>query len=115
MSQPTPTDPASRLRELAQLLREADHLDPEAQQEFADILDELSESVVPGPESSEHHQHLAESAAHLAEVLHQPGDTGLIARARRRLEEAAVRAETEAPVATGIVRRLIDTLANLGI
>lgn len=111
MSQPA--DPASRLRHLAQRLREADHLDPEAQKSLADILDELSKSLVPGPESSEQHKHLAESAAHLAEALHQQRDTGLIARARRRLEEAAVRAE--APVATGIVRRLIDTLANLGI
>ena len=34
---------------------------------------------------------------------------------RDRLREAAVRAEVQAPVATGIVRRLIDTLANLGI
>jgi len=113
MAQPLPTDPAPRLRQLAELLRDADHLPPEALQTLADLLEELSTSVAPGGATSE--RHLAESVAHLVEALHQRHDTGFLAGARRRLEEAAVKAEAEAPVATGIVRRLIDTLANLGI
>ena len=59
--------------------------------------------------------HLAESSAHLVEALHRKHHAGLIAAAKERLEEAATRAEAEAPVATGLARRLIDTLANLGI
>lgn len=115
MSQPSPSDPSPRLRQLAQLLREAHHLDPEAQQSIADILDELSGALGPGSVSSADHAHLAESAAHLVEALHQQKDPGFLASARRRLEAAALRTESEAPVVTGIVRRLIDALANVGI
>lgn len=110
MAQPSSGDPA-RLRELAGLLRAADHLSPEAQQALADLVEELS-GALPGTAAS---AQLAESAAHLAAALHEQKDPGLLERARQRLEEAALRAETEAPVATGVVRRLIDALANLGI
>jgi hypothetical protein len=68
------------LQELAQRLRAADHLGPEAQQAIADLV-----------------------------------DAGLLAAARHRFEAAVTRAELEAPMATGIARRLIETLANLGI
>ena len=60
-------------------------------------------------------EHLAESSTHLVEALHRRHHAGLIAAAKERLEEAASRAEAEAPVATGLARRLIDTLANMGI
>jgi hypothetical protein len=113
MSQPAANDPAARLRELARLLRQTYHLGPEAQQSLANLVEELS-GVLDVP-SAPAQAHLADSTAHLVEAIHHQKDTGLLNAAKRRLETAAVRAETEAPVATGIVRRLIEALANLGI
>ena len=68
----------------------------------------LAQAEVPAPELT----HVADSAAQLAQALHQRHDTR---RLRERLEEVALRAEAEAPVTAGIVRRLLDTLGNLGI
>jgi hypothetical protein len=39
----------------------------------------------------------------------------MLGRARERLEEAVVEAEAQAPLAVGLARRLLDTLANIGI
>jgi hypothetical protein len=117
MSQPSPIDPAvsARLRQLAQLLREAHHLKPETQQALANLVQELSGALASSAPSAANQAHLVEGTAHLVEALHQQKHAGFLAAASKRLEEAAVRAEAEAPLATGIVRRLIDTLANLGI
>lgn len=120
MSEPT-TGPAEGVpvREtfeaLAARLREADHLGPEAQAALSELLQELARAVDPAALRSAEAVHLAESAAHLVEALHRPHQAGLLGRAKSRLEEAARRAEAEAPVLTGLVGRLIDTLANLGI
>jgi hypothetical protein len=105
---------ATRLRELAQRLREAPHLGPAAQAELADLVEELGRSLSPTP-VPDAQAHLAESTAHLVQSLHEQKDRGFLAAARKRLEEAAVRAEAEAPLASGLAVRLIDTLANLGI
>jgi hypothetical protein len=120
MAEQPPTDPPpdqvrDRLRELARLLRKARHLDPDAKQELADLVDELGGALHPEAFSSAETAHLADSAAHLAQALSRPGDTGLLDAARERLEKAVARAEAKAPVATGVARRLIDALANLGI
>ncbi len=115
MSQPSTSDASARLRQLADLLRAAPHLGPEMQASLADLMEELSNSLGPAPALSDKQAHLADSAAHLADALRQQKDAGLLAHAKKRLEEAAIRTEGEAPVATGVVQRLIDTLANLGI
>jgi hypothetical protein len=101
------------LQVLAGLLRTATHLEPDEQRELADLLDELARVVAnsPAPEAA----HLAESAAHMAGALQQQKESGLLRTARHRLEEATVRAEAKAPLATGIVRRLLAALADLGI
>jgi len=65
----------------------------------------------PAPQAA----HLAESSTQLVHALHRKQHAGLIAAAKERLEEAPTRAETEAPVATGLARRLVDALANMGI
>jgi hypothetical protein len=114
---PAMPDPAalrSNLQELARLLHEAPHLDPEAQQELADLVAELSQALA-GNLTSAETEYLARSAVHMIEALHQQQDANYLTAARDRLRDAAVQAEVKAPVATGIVRRLIDTLANLGI
>lgn len=104
----------ARLQELARRLREADHLEPDAQRDLANLMEELAGELAKSPSASQT-THLAEHAARLAEAVHEQHDQGLLAAAKHKLEESAMRAEEAAPVATGVVRRLIDTLANLGI
>ena len=104
----------SNLQELARLLHDAPHLDPDTQQELADLVSELSEALAGNLSSAETEQ-LARNAVHMIRALHEQRDTDYLTAARERLREAAVRAEVAAPVATGIARRLIDALANLGI
>ena len=105
----------AQLHELAQVLREAQHLEPEAQEALADLVDELSKALTPATIARDETAHLANSAASLARALHQEENPTLLSAAKRRLEQAALRAEAQAPVATGIARRLLDTLADLGI
>lgn len=105
----------SQLHELASALREARHLDPETQQTIADLLDELSEELDQTAAPSEHATHLADTAAQVAQALHQQDHHGILTGAKERLEEAAARAGAEAPVVTGIVQRFLDALASMGI
>jgi hypothetical protein len=115
-AEPSPGDKVqSNLREVAKVLRSARHLGPEAQTALADLVDELGQTVNPAALSAEAAEHLADSASHLAEGLEGRRNETLLAAARHRLEEVALRAETEAPTLAGIVRRLLDALADLGI
>jgi hypothetical protein len=111
---PSIPDVRAKLQELTGLLRDADHLEPETQEELADLLDELSRALDPAVSSIEGTR-LAANAAHLVQALHDQQDTTLLTAARERLRKAAIRADAEAPMVSGIVRRLIDTLSNLGI
>jgi hypothetical protein len=110
--QPSVTD---RLHELAERLRRSPRLSPEEQAELADLMDELREAVDPAklPEPSQ--KHLTQMATHLVQTLHQETDAGVLAAASKRLEDAALRFEAEAPNVSGVLRRIIDALANLGI
>ena len=81
---------------------------------LADLIDELGRAVPPGAASTDAQTHLADTTAHLVHALHQRKDAGILNAANLRFEDAALRAEAEAPVATGVVRRVIDALANLG-
>jgi hypothetical protein len=126
MANPTPSSSSSpspsenlpsvrvRLKELAGLLRQSGHLKPQVQGELADLLEEMADELQTAGTSS-HSTHLAESTAHLAEQLHRRKDVGLLGAAKERLDEAAARAEAKAPVATGLARRLIDVLSEIGI
>jgi hypothetical protein len=89
-------------------------LDRDVQQALADLVDELIRVIDPHAPAVET-AHLAEGSAQLARALHRRPHAGVIAAAKLRLEEAATRAEAKAPMATGLARRLIDTLSNLGI
>lgn len=113
--QPTTNPVQVNLQELAQRLRAADHLEPAAQRELADLVEELSRVLGPSPTQSPEASHLAQSTAHLTHALEQQHDTGLLFAAKKRLEESALRVESEAPLAANLVRRLMETLANLGI
>jgi hypothetical protein len=107
--------PGVNLHELAEKLREADHLGPEAQGAVADLLDELARALPPADVAPVEAAHLAETATHLAEALHQRHEFGVLTGALERFKKSVARAEARAPRATGIARRLIEALANLGI
>ncbi len=113
-SSPPPPDVAGRLHTVADLLRRADHLEPDAQRALADLVDELGRTLSAAPVPSAELTHLTDSTTHLAQALHQRQDAA-VASARSRLEDAILRAEVKAPVAADIARRLIEALSNIGI
>src|SRR4051794_9364515 len=88
--QPSDAPVPVRLHEVAQLLREAHHLGPEAQAALAELLDELSQNLGPAPLSDETRAHLEANTVHLIQALHSQ-EEGPLSAARKRLEEAAVR------------------------
>jgi hypothetical protein len=112
---PTVSQIQASLHEIAQVLRAPQHLEPETQDALADLVDELSKALEQAAIPSAETAHLADSAAQLAKAVHQRRSSTLLAAARDRLDQAALRAENEAPVTAGLVRRLLDTLADLGI
>jgi Pex19 protein family len=107
----SPEAARQRLEQLASLLRQAPHLDAETQRQLADLLDELGKALGDEPAGAK----VAESAAQVAHALQNEGQPSRVTSAMRRLEESAARAEAEAPLATGIVRRFLEALADLGI
>src|SRR5436190_21433447 len=112
---PVPADLEANLHQLSQRLREADRLGPEEQRSLAALLDQLARMLHPSAPHPEESTHLAESSAQLVDALKQRRDRGAVASAIQRLEQAAARAEAEAPVAAGFARQMLDILANLGI
>jgi hypothetical protein len=120
---PDPTPPnisgdnpvRTRLRELAQAVRRAHHLELETRQTLADLLTRLSQDLKPETLSAEDKAHLVAGIVELSQALEKEKGTGPLRAARERLAEAVVEAQAEAPVATGFLRRLIEALANLGI
>jgi hypothetical protein len=103
----------ANLHAIAQLLRQADHLDPEAQKAVADLVDEMARRLAPA--ASTETAQLADSTAHLLQALHDQQDARAMMRARGRLEQAIVNAEARAPVAAGLAQRILDALASWGI
>jgi hypothetical protein len=120
MTEPIHHDPAAvppardQLLELGRLLRESGHLGPDARRELADLVEELAGTLTPDAPSAQT-THLAETTAHLVQALHDQHDAGPLALARERLEDAVARVDARAPVATGLARRIVDLLADLGI
>src|SRR6266852_1140726 len=90
------------LHAVAQLLRQADHLGPEARQALAGLVDELGSTLIAAPVASAELAHLTDSTTHLVQALREPHNPGLLAAARDRLNAAIVRAEVEAPTAAGL-------------
>lgn len=122
MSDEIPTNPpdAAKVRtdlhEVARLLRTTSHLDPRIQQELADLLDELSQTIHADTAARDAVLHLAQSATQLARQLHQPHDPAPVEAARDRLQQTVARVETALPGAVAdLARRFINTLTNLGI
>ncbi len=115
MADQPPPRVAADLHDLARTLRDAPPLGPDAQRALAELIDELGNAVgttgVPPAEV----RHLAETTAHFVRALHAGNEPGGLASARDRLEQAVLLAESRAPVAAGVARRVLDALANFGI
>jgi hypothetical protein len=103
-----------RLDELSQLLSQADHLGPDAQQDLASLVAELAQALRAGQLEPATIQRLAKSTSETAEALrHQ--HKGLLSSARDGLEHLVVQAEDSHPVVTRLAERLIEVLSNIGI
>jgi hypothetical protein len=102
------------LHVIARVLRTAPQLGPEARLALAELLEELAQNLGPAVAPAEV-AHLTDSATHLLQALQQPHKPGLLTAARERLDEAIAGAEVRAPVLTGVIRRLLDALAQIGI
>jgi Domain of unknown function (DUF4404) len=104
-----------QLHAIAQLLRVAHRLEPDARAALADLLDELSATLempdVPGAEVAR----LTECTAQLVKAVQEQEEPGVLAAARGRLDKAVVAVETEAPGLASLTRRLAEMLSNLGI
>ncbi|MFO0878500.1 MAG: hypothetical protein U0840_14265 [Gemmataceae bacterium] len=107
-------DLQNRLQEAAGLLRDSTSVQPEVRQVLVDLLEELKLTLASTQMPPEQLAHLAGTAAHLAEALHHEPHSW-VERVRTPFEEAAVQAETHAPVAVGLVKRLLSLLSDMGI
>jgi hypothetical protein len=105
----------ARLHDVARLLRESQAIDPQTRQSLAELVDELGAALRSTSVDPAEAAHLAQTAAQLAEALHHRHDQGRLAQVRDRLEQTVLAAEARAPFAAGLVRRLLDALANVGI
>lgn len=103
------------LQEVAKLLRDSDHLGPEAQEALVELVDELVGALASGRPAPAEAEHLADLTVHLLDALHQRHDRTMLTAARTRLEEALNRAEARAPIAVNLAWRLLDALAGIGI
>jgi hypothetical protein len=114
-SDPVQSGLQTKLDQIAQLLRQTDHLDPQTQQNLARLVQELGQALAAAPISPEEKASLAESTSHLVHALHQKHEKGVLAKARQRLSEAVASVETQAPLAAQLAARLLDALASSGI
>ena len=105
----------SNLHEIAQRLREAENLDPEAQQALAEVLDELKDQLGTTPINAAQLEHFRASTSQLLRALERPHEKGLLESSRKKLDQAARSIESEAPLIAGLARRLMEALANIGI
>jgi len=103
------------LRILAEALRQADHLEPDTQKALASLLDELGTEFSSSRLTTPGTAQLADALGAVARSLHEQQSQRAVATARDRLKEAAAKVEVEAPVASGVVYRLVDLLSNIGI
>lgn len=103
------------LRTIADLLRHARHLGPEAQALLADLIDELSVALESPQVPNEEIARLTECASQLMRAVSEKQEPSVLESAEESLERAAVSMETKAPALANLTRRLAEMLSNLGI
>jgi hypothetical protein len=111
-----PGDPLvrDRLDELADVLEHTSHLDPDVRDQLLDLLDELDEELDANLLTPAAQADLSATLAELSQALRQE-KTAPVTKARGRLAQSVTQAEADAPVLTGFLERLLDTLSNIGI
>jgi hypothetical protein len=103
------------LHTIAEILRDPRPLTHEMRTVLADLVDELGRVLTAATVPPAEVAHLAESTAQLARAVHRREAPGLLAAARDRVEGALLAAESKTPFIAGLARRLLDTLADIGI
>ena len=111
----TASDIRNSLQVTAELLRNPTPINPEVRQALAKLVDELHVKLAAPDTPPAEVARLAEATAQLASALHQQHDRGILERARDRLKELMLQAETRAPTAVHLVESLVDALAEIGI
>jgi hypothetical protein len=112
---PSDVGAQASLHAIAEILRDPRPLTHEIRTVLADLVDELGRVLATAAVPPAEVAHLAESTALLARAVHRQETPGLLAAARDRVEAAIFAAESKAPLTAGLVRRLLDTLADIGI
>ncbi|MBI1918377.1 MAG: DUF4404 family protein [Planctomycetes bacterium] len=105
----------ARLHDLARLLRESDSIALPLRRTLAELVDELGKALRSAAVPPAEVARLAETTTHLAESLHRRHDRDRVGTVRERFEQAVVNAEVQHPLVAGLARRLLDTLASIGI
>src|SRR5262249_24181113 len=105
---------ALALRELARELRDVEHLQRDARRQLADLVEELDRALH-NEHSPEQARHIDQAASKLLNALRDRRDEPRMRHLGEQFRHTLERAEVQAPVATGVARRLIDLLADLGI
>jgi hypothetical protein len=116
---PTSSDATTQVRRhlhaVANLLRAAHRLTPEAQALLADLVDELAHALESEEVSHDDVAHVTESTSHLVQAVHEKHEPGMLEAAEDRLERAVVAVESKAPALASLTRRLAEMLSDLGI
>src|SRR5260370_7591412 len=102
----------AKLQSIAQLLRQADHLGPEAQKALAEIVEELGKALHSATVSSEETKSLADSTAHLVRALHQRQNQELLAAAPGLRKQAIPLSDYPPPSPAHFPRRHFVPLAS---
>jgi hypothetical protein len=113
-STPSSAEVQALLTTVAQFLRQAHRLGPETQLVLADFVEELGKALEHQEISAAEIGRLTDCAAHLLDAVHGE-EPGVLDSARVGLERAVVAVETRVPTVAGLLRRLAETLADLGI
>lgn len=112
---PAATGVQASLHTIAEVLHDPRPLTHEIRSVLADLVDELGRVLATATVPPAEVTHLTESTAQLARAVHRREHSNLLAAARDRVEAAILAAETKAPLTAGLARRLLDTLADIGI
>ena len=111
---PSAAEVRALLATVAQFLRQAHRLGPETQLVLADFVEELGRALEQKEITGEEIGRLTDCASHLLDAVHED-EPGVLESARARVEGAVVAVETRVPAVAGLMRRLAETLADLGI
>jgi hypothetical protein len=115
MSEQSSAGVQGSLHTIAEILRDPRPLSREVRAVLADLVEELGRVLATTAMPPAEVAHLAESTAQLARAVHRRESPGLLAAARDRVEAAILAAEAKTPLTAGLARRVLDTLANIGI